>query len=154
MPEKPVFQPGERLFLWLLVALSAAVLVYAFTLPHANLSSPGTFPLLTGLLMITTAIKVLWSKRKSSQDRAWKEDLKEAGRLIFPKTVIIFILALVAYILLLGKLPFVVSSYLFMVGTFIFLKGTESWLKALVVAGGVLAGIYLVFQYIFKVVLW
>jgi hypothetical protein len=154
MPEKPVFQAGERLFLWFLAAFSGAVLIYSFTLPHDNLSSPGIFPLLTGAVMLACILKILRTKRKDTAGLTWRQDLQAAMGNIFPKNVLVFTLILIAYILLLGTLPFLTSSFLFLVVSFLFLKGTTSWVRALLTAAGVLAGIFIVFQYIFKVVLW
>ncbi|MDZ4164762.1 MAG: tripartite tricarboxylate transporter TctB family protein [Smithellaceae bacterium] len=153
MSERQSVKPGEKPFLWLLVLLSLAVLSYSFTLPHGNLSSPGTFPLLTGTVLLLSALNILWAKRKiSTEERLWGE-LRQAGSLVFPKTVTIFTLILILYILLLQPLHFIFSSYLFLVGSFIFLKGT-TWLRAFLIAAGVLGGIFLLFQYIFKVILW
>ncbi len=153
MSERQSAKPGERQFLWFLVALSLAVLIYAFTLPHGNLSSPGFFPLLIGTLLLATALQILWVKRRSRGNITIREKLRQAGSLVFPQTVTIFTLILILYILLLGPLHFIFSSYLFLVGSFIFLKGT-TWPRAFLIAALVLGGIFLLFQYIFKVILW
>jgi len=122
MSERPAAKPGERQLLWFLVAFSIAVLSYSFTLPHENLSSPGFFPLFIGTILLVTALRILWTKRKLTQDATIGQELVQAASLVFPKTVTIFTLILILYILLLGPLHFIFSSYLFLVGSFIFLK--------------------------------
>ncbi|MDI6726543.1 MAG: tripartite tricarboxylate transporter TctB family protein [Smithellaceae bacterium] len=153
MSESQSARPGERQLLWFLIALSLAVLIYSFTLPHENLSSPGFFPLFIGTILLVTALRILWTKRKFTRDVTIGQELRQAASLVFPKTVTVFTLILILYILLLSPLHFIFSSYLFLVGSFIFLKGT-TWIRAFLIAACVLGGIYLVFQYIFKVILW
>jgi hypothetical protein len=67
--------------------------------------------------------------------------------------VVAYIGVLVLYILLLNPLHFWVSSYLFLVGSFLLLKGAKL-LRGLIIGAGMLAVIWLLFQYIFRIVLW
>ena len=72
---------------------------------------------------------------------------------VFPMQVTAYIVVLVLYILLLYPLHFWLSSYLFLVGSFLLLKGAKL-LSGLVIGAIMLASIWLLFQYIFRIVLW
>jgi hypothetical protein len=67
--------------------------------------------------------------------------------------VVLYIGVLVLYILLLNPLHFWVASYLFLVGSFLLLKGAKI-VRALITGVIMLAVIWLLFQYIFRIVLW
>lgn len=146
-------RPGERVFLWFLLLFSIWTLVYSFTLPHENLSSPGTFPVFISSIMIISALSILWKNRKLYRSSPLRKELPLAASFAFPRMVAIFALILIIYILLIQPIHFIFSSYLFLLGSFIFLKGTTV-IRSLILAAVVLGVIYFVFQYIFKVILW
>ncbi len=146
-------RPGEKIFIWFLLLFSTLTLIYSFTLPHENLSSPGTFPVLIGAVLIVSALSVLWKNRKLYREDTLKKQIAKIGEFALPRQVVIFTIILILYIVLIGPLHFIFSSYLFLTGSFILLKGTGP-IRALLLAAAVLGGIYLVFQYVFKVILW
>lgn len=146
-------RPGERVFLWFLLILGILALVYSFTLPQENLSSPGTFPVFISSILILSALCILWKNRKIYQSSPLGKELALAANLAFPKMVAVFAIILILYILLIQPIHFIFSSYLFLLGSFFFLKGT-TFIRSVFLAAAVLGIIYFIFQYIFKVILW
>lgn len=147
-------RPGERIFIWFLLAFGLFALTQAFRIPHLeNLSSSGAFPIFICSILILTSIRILWKNRERYALFTLREELGLGRRFVFPRTVLIYTLILVLYIFSLAPLHFFASCYLFLVGSFIFLKGT-SIKYTFFVAAGMLVAIYLFFQYIFKVILW
>ncbi len=154
MDEKIPDRPGERLFVWFLLAFSTFALTQAFRIPGLEtVSSSGAFPIFVCSILILSSIHILWKNRDRYSLLKLKEELGAARLFVFPRTVLIYAIILVLYIFSLSPLHFFVSSYLFLVGSFIYLKGTSIW-RSFLIAIGMLAGIYLFFQYIFKVILW
>lgn len=154
MEEKTKQRPGERILLWFLLAISIFLLIQAFLLPNLkNLSSPGAFPIFIISVMILSVLRILWKSRTHHSTYKLSEEFGKAIPLVFPKTVAAYTAILILYIFLLYPLHFWVSSYLFLVGSFIFLKGAKV-LRSIFIAGGMLVAIYLLFQYLFRVILW
>ncbi len=154
MEEKIAARPGERIFVWFLLTLSIFALTQAIRIPGLEtLSSSGAFPIFVCSVLILSSLWILWKNRKRYSLLKLKEEVAAARPFVFPRTVLIYAIILVLYIFSLSPLHFFVSSYLFLVGSFVFLKGTSIW-RSFFVAIGILAGIYVFFQYIFKVILW
>ncbi|HSB04136.1 MAG TPA: tripartite tricarboxylate transporter TctB family protein [Thermodesulfobacteriota bacterium] len=154
MEERMKGRPGERILLWFLLMFSLFALLQAFRISKLeSLSSPGAFPIFICAVLVQSTIWMLWKNWNRYSSFGFKEEIGQARVFVFPKTVFIYATILILYILLLAPLHFFVSSYLFLVGSFIFLKGT-SIRRSFFVAAGMLAAIYLLFQYIFKVILW
>jgi len=147
-------RPGERILLWFLFAFSIFILIQAILLPNLkDLSSPGTFPIFIISVMILSILRTLWKNRTRHSTFKIGEEFGKAIPLVFPKTVAVYAAILVLYIFLLYPLHFWVSSYLFLVGSFVFLKGAKI-LRSFLIAAGMLAAIYFLFQYLFRVILW
>jgi hypothetical protein len=147
-------RPGERMLLWFLLAFSAFVLVTALTtLKFENLSASGAFPVFIALVMIGSTLFVLWKNRARYAPMKLAEEFVGAVPFVFPRTVAIFTGILVLYILLLEPLHFWASAFLFLAGSPVFLKGA-GWIRSTVIAVGMLVAIYVLFQYIFRVILW
>lgn len=154
MEDKMTQTPGERILLWFLVAFSIFILIQALMLPNlASLSSPGAFPIFVISVMILSILRVLWKNRTRHSTFKIGEEFVKAIPLVFPKTVAAYTAILILYIFLLYPLHFWVSSYLFLVGSFLFLKGANIF-RSFFIAAGMLAAIYLLFQYLFRVILW
>jgi hypothetical protein len=153
MEENTERKPGERFLMWFLLALSLFVFIVAWLMPHDSFSSSGAFPLFIGAVMFLSILRIVWKERKVFASWQWKEEVTEIEPFVFPKQVVSYIVILVLYILLLDPLHFWVSSYLFLVSSFIFLKGAKL-LKGLMIGAIMLAVIWLLFQYIFRIVLW
>ena len=146
-------KPGERFLLWFLLAFSFFVFIVAWQMPHESFASTGAFPIFIGAVMILSILRILWKERKVFASWQWKEELPQVKPYAFPKLVVLYIIVLVLYVLLLYPLHFWLSSYLFLVGSFLLLKGAKL-LRGLVIGAIMLASIWLLFQYIFRIVLW
>jgi putative tricarboxylic transport membrane protein len=154
MTEQTVQRPGERLFLWFLLAFSVFILITALKIPHLeNLSSSGAFPIFIASIMISTTVRILWQNRKRYAAMTLREECRQVHAFAFPGNVVGYALILFLYILTTMPLHFLPSSFGLLVVSFIFLKGASP-LRSIVIAGGTLAGIYVLFQTIFKVMLW
>jgi hypothetical protein len=141
MEEKIERKPGERFLMWFLLALSLFIFIVAWQMPHDSFSSMGAFPLFIGAVMFMSILRILW------------KEIAQARPFAFPRQVVAYIVVLVLYILLLNPLHFWVGSYLFLVGSFLLLKGANL-LRGMIIGAIMLAVIWLLFQYIFRIVLW
>ncbi len=153
MDEKTERKPGERFLMWFLLAVGLFVLVEAWRMPHDSFASTGTFPIFIGAVMILSILRILWKERKIFSSWQWKDELSQAKPFAFPTLVVAYTGVLILYILLLYPLHFWLASYLFLVGSFLLLKGANI-LKGLMIGAIMLAVIWLLFQYIFRIVLW
>ena len=154
MSEKTPHRPGERIFIWLLLAFGIFVLITALMIPHLeNLSSSGVFPIFVGSLLILTMVHVLWHNRKRYAASPLREECQQVPAFVLPMTVIGYAGILLLYILTTAPLHFIPSSFAFLVISFIFLRGASP-LRSVIIGAGTLAGIYVLFQTIFRVILW
>jgi putative tricarboxylic transport membrane protein len=154
MPEQTPHRPGERIFIWLLLAFGVFVLANALMIPRLeNMSSSGVFPIFVGSILILTAARVLWRSRKGYATLTLREEWRRVGAFVLPMNVVGYAFILLLYILTTGPLHFLPSSFGFLVVSFIFLKAASP-LRAVIISVGTLAGIYVLFQTIFKVMLW
>jgi hypothetical protein len=154
MDDKITHRPGERILLWFLLAFSLFILIQAIMLPNLkDLSSPGAFPIFIISIMIFSVLRILWKNRRHHSAFKINEEFGKAIPLVFPRNVAAYTGILILYIFLLYPLHFWVSSYLFLVGSFLFLKGAKIF-RAIFIATGMLVAIYLLFQYLFRVILW
>ncbi len=154
MPEQAPQRPGERLFLWFLLVFGVFVLITALMIPNLeNLSSSGVFPIFVGSILILTMLHVLWQNRRRHAATTWREEWKQIPAFALPVTVIGYAGILLLYILTTAPLHFLPSSFAFLVISFIFLRGASP-LRSVIIGAATLAGIYVLFQTIFKVMLW
>ena len=154
MEEKTVQKPGEKILIWFLLFFSIFILVQAIMIPGLkSLSSSGVFPIFISSIMIMTMLRLLWKNRTQYSTRKIGDEFKKGIPIVFPKTVAIYAGILVLYILFLYPLHFWPSSFLFLLGSFVFLRGAKP-LRALFIAAGLLVVIYLLFQYLFRVIFW
>jgi putative tricarboxylic transport membrane protein len=154
MPAQTPYRPGERVFLWLLLAFGLFVLIIALMIPHLeNLSSSGVFPIFVGSILILTMAYLLWQNRKRYAASTLREECRQIPAFALPLTVVGYAGILLLYILTTAPLHFIPSSFVFLVISFIFLRGASP-LRSVLIGAGTLAGIYILFQTIFKVILW
>jgi putative tricarboxylic transport membrane protein len=154
MEEKTQQRPGERILMWFILAFSIFAFITALMIPHLeHLSSSGAFPIFITFIMIVSVVRILWKNRKRYAALPLGEEVRQAQPFALPKIVVGYTPILILYILLTAPLHFLPSTYLFLVGSFLFLKGSNLW-KSLLIAAGILAVIYVIFQTIFKVILW
>mgnify|MGYP000876562597 CR=1 FL=1 len=153
MEENVKRKPGERFLMWFLLALSLFVFITAWFMPRHTLSDSGAFPLFIGAVMILSILRILWKERKVFASWRWREEIVQVQPYVLPRDVIAYIAVLLVYILVTGYMGFWLSSYLFMVGSFLLLKGARP-VRAMITAAIMLAVIWLLFQYIFRIILW
>ena len=154
MPTETPYRPGERIFIWLLLAFGVFVLITALTIPHLeNLSSSGVFPIFAGSILILTMVHVLWHNRKRYAASTLREECTQVPSFVLPITVVGYAGILLLYIVTTAPLHFIPSSFAFLVISFIFLKAASP-VRSVIIAVGTLAGIYGLFRTIFKVILW
>jgi putative tricarboxylic transport membrane protein len=154
MPAQTPYRPGERIFIWLLLAFGIFVLITALKIPNLeNLSSSGVFPIFIGSILILTMAHVLWRNRKRYATPTLREECKQVPAFVLPVTVVGYAGILLLYILATEPLHFIPSSFVFLVISFIFLRGASP-VRSVIIAAGTLGGIYVLFQTIFKVILW
>ena len=146
-------KPGERFLMWFLLALSLFVIIVAYAMDHSSFASTGAFPLFIGTVMFLSSARILWKERRVFSSWNWREELPQAKPFAFPRLVVLYTIVLILYILLLYPLHFWLSSYLFLVGSFLLLKGARL-LRGLMIGAIMLAVIWFLFQYIFRIVLW
>jgi hypothetical protein len=146
-------RPGERMLIWFLLALSLFVSFVAWRMPRETLSSSGAFPLFIGSVMILSVVRILWKERKVFASWKWRGELSLIQPFMLPREVFTYIVVLVVYIVVTSSLGFWISSYLFLVGSLLLLKGARP-VKALIIGVVTLAVIWLLFQYIFRIILW
>jgi len=154
MTEQTEQRPGERLFLWFLLAFSVFILITALMIPHLeNLSSSGAFPIFIGSILILSTVRVLWRNRKHYAALTLREECRQVCAFALPLNVVGYALILLLYILTTAPLHFLPSSFGFLVISFLFLKAASP-VRSLIVAAGTLAGIYVLFHTVFRVILW
>jgi putative tricarboxylic transport membrane protein len=154
MPAQTPYRPGERIFTWLLLAFGIFVLIAALKIPNLdNLSSSGVFPIFVGSILILTMVHVLWQNRKGYAASTLRAECKQVPAFALPITVVGYAGILLLYILTTAPLHFIPSSFAFLVISFIFLRAASP-LRSVIIGVGTLAGIYVLFQTIFKVMLW
>lgn len=154
MPAQTPDRPGERIFIWLLLAVGMFVLITALKIPNLeNLSSSGVFPIFVGSILILTMVHVLWKNRKRYATSTLRDECKQVPAFVLPITVFGYAGILLLYILTTAPLHFIPSSFAFLVISFIFLRAASP-LRSVIIGAGTLAGIYILFQTIFKVILW
>lgn len=148
-------QAGETVFTWILLLFSIAVLVMAYRISgFSSVSSPGTFPMIGALVMLVCMIALIFENRQAEKPdvEGLVNELREAARDIFRPVFLIYSAIIVLYMVILQPLHFLPSSFLFLLGSILFLKGSTP-LKSIVISVGLLAGIYAIFHYLFRVVL-
>lgn len=154
MTEQIEPRPGERLFLWALLSFSGFVLITALMIPNLeHLASSGAFPIFIASVLILSTVRVLWQNRKRYAALTVREECRQVRPFVLPMNVIGYACILFLYVLTTAPLHFLPSSFGFLVISFIFLKGTSP-VRSLIVAAGTLAGIYVLFHTVFRVILW
>ena len=155
MESKRKLRAGENVFAWLMLALSGFILVQAYLISgFSSIDSPGTFPMGAAAVMVVSSVLVLLKNQRLTKPDAatLRGELQEAAATVVPKVFLLYSAIIIGYMVLIKPLHFLPSSFAFMLISIIYLKGGKP-LKALLISTVMLAFIYLVFQYFFRVVL-
>ena len=146
---------GENFFAWILLLFSLFVLLQAYFISgFSSISSAGTFPMAASAVMVVSSCLILLKNRRfeKPETRNLRDELAQAAKAVLPYKFLIYTVIVVAYVTLLQPLHFLPSSFAFLVISIIYLKGTTVP-KALIISISILVFIYILFQYVFRVVL-
>ena len=155
MEKKRQLRAGENFFAWLMLGLSGFILIQAYLISgFSSIDSPGTFPMGAAVVMAIASIAVLIKNRSLKKPRvdSLRKELQLAAARVLPTVFIVYALMIIGYMILIEPLHFLPSSFGFMFLSILYLKGAKP-LKSLVVTTVMLAAIYIIFQYFFRVVL-
>ncbi|MBB3192238.1 tripartite tricarboxylate transporter TctB family protein [Halomonas cerina] len=149
-------QAGEKAFDWLLMLFSIGVLVEAYRIDGIpSLNSPGSFPVGLALVMIASSAVILFSHRHKRRDpriRDARHEFQVFWKEHFQPHIVVFTLVAVAYLVAIVWFSFYVSTFLFLALLFIYYRQGRV-ISSLVIAGGSLAVIYVLFTLVFRVYL-
>lgn len=141
-------RPGELAFAIFLTVASLCLLYNAYGISGFEaLSSPGSIPMATSLVMVIAAGIV--ALRTAGLPKVLTETLSKD---ILPVTVILFVGFLIVFGVLLKPLGFVLTAALFLTAS-IKVLARKGWGYTLAVAFGSLAIIWIVFRVVFTVLL-
>ena len=155
MKENRKLRAGENIFAWLMMAFSLFVLIQAYLISgFSSISSPGTFPMGAAAIMVLSMALVLLNNVKHEKPDAddLKDELQRAAKEVLPRVFLVYTGIIIGYMILIQPLHFLPSSFAFLLISMIYLKGSTV-LKSLIVSTLLLACIFIVFQYFFRVVL-
>lgn len=152
MRERRARQPGELAFSLALLAFSLFATWVAWGISgFESLSSAGVFPMLATFTMVVTGLFIVSEAARALPDKdasAFRRFTAE----VTPLRLIVFALLIGAYMLALEPAGFLLSSFLFLflALSFLYRRGV---LVNLLISGGSLAVIYIIFRQVFSVVL-
>ena len=155
MKKSRKLRAGEDVFVWLLMAFSLFVLFQAYQISgFSSIRSPGTFPMIASAVMVVSLALILLDNRKQKKpdSKGLADELRQAAKRVLPAAFLVYMGINIVYLLLIQPLHFLPSSFAFLLASMIYLKGSTV-IKSLVITAVMLAGIYLIFQYFFRVIL-
>lgn len=143
------FVAALGVFSLICLAASARLFVQAPTL-----NGEGTVPLITSLILLCMTIVILAELRGCprgfEKGAALGRKVRELFQFLFPGMVGVIILYCLVYAILLGIMGFAVSTFVFLVCSILTLN-RERKVRTFVISAVTLAGIMVLFQFIFKV---
>ena len=146
---------GENPFAVLMLVFSLFVLYQAYKISGFNsISSAGSFPMAAASAMVIAMIFILNENRqlRKAEVENLIDEMVIAGKEVWPRVILFYAGFIVAYVALIKPLHFMPSAFIFLLVSVVFLKG-GGFKKSLFIATGMLSGIYIVFQFIFRVCL-
>ena len=146
---------GEGFFIGLLLIFSVVTLILAYQISgFSSVSSPGSFPMFSSAVMVISIVGVIlqFRKKEKSEKKGFWEEIRLAAKAILPPVFLGYTALIILYMILIIPLTFLPASFGFLVLSMILLKG-GSPVKSLLISGGTIGIIYLVFHYLFRVVL-
>jgi len=155
MKEERKLRAGENGFSWLLLLFSLFVLVQAYLISgFSSISSAGTFPMGASAVMVIAMVSILVNNRRFKKMVAdgFKNELRQATKMVLPGVFLIYSLVIIVYMVLIEPLHFLPSSFVFLLVSMIYLKGSTA-LKSVLISVLTLGFIWVIFQYFFRVVL-
>jgi|GEM_PF-895706 len=148
----PAQGPGEYLLVGLLFVIVGALFLESLKLPgiyQGHTNHAGTLP-----QAVTTLILLLLGMQAVSliRRRGNLGSLREAGRYLLSKDVIVLIIGVTAYAFLVELLHFEITTFLFLWSCMMLLDWRRPWMK-LIVSISTVVGLVLLFHTLFHVVL-
>ena len=153
--KRSVLFAGETFFSYLLTLFSIFVLVEAYLISgFKSLTSPGMFPMIAASAMVFSMVLIILENRKKAPTgyKTWPQEMRAAGAAVLPANMLIYIGIIIVYMVLLEPLTFLPSSYLFLAGSMVFLQ-RGAVLRMAIISACTLAAVYIIFQYLFRVIL-
>lgn len=155
MPPPRYRRVGELSFTVLLVVFSLFMLWQAYSISKfESITSAGAFPMFATAVMVITGLLIVGqtARAKPAPSSEGETQLQQFVRQITPAVLVGFTLSIAVYMALLDVLGFLMASYLFLVVS-MWILGSRRMMLNLVVSALSLAGIYVIFQTAFSVVL-
>ena len=155
MKETRQLRPGENFFAYLMLAFSLFVFYEAYKISGiTSIASPGTIPMGAALVMVVSMIAHLIDNRRQKKPDlpGLRAELAQASKETFPGVFLLYIVIVIAYVALIQPVHFMPSSFIFFLVSLLCLKGAGIK-KSLIISVGMLAAIYIIFHYIFRVML-
>ena len=105
------------------------------------------------VMVISMAFILLNNRKLEKPDaKGLADELRLTAKQVLPRVFLIYVGIIIVYMILIQPLHFLPSSFAFLLASMIYLRGS-SIIKSLIITTITLAGIYVVFQYFFRVVL-
>jgi putative tricarboxylic transport membrane protein len=146
---------GENIFGWILLLFSLYILLQAYFISgFSSISSAGTFPMAASAVMVVSSGLILLNNRrlKKPDTKNIRDELVLTVKTVLPSIFLFYIVIVIVYAALLKPLHFLPSSLAFLIISIIYLKGTTVP-KTILISISILVFIYILFQYVFRVVL-
>ncbi|WP_163558433.1 tripartite tricarboxylate transporter TctB family protein [Halomonas sp. NO4] len=149
-------QAGEKVFDWLLLLLSIAVLIEAYRIDGIpGLNSPGSFPMGLAVIMLASSLVILASHRHKRRDpriRNARHEFQVFFHEHFQPHIVVFTLFAVAYLAAIVWVSFYISTFFFLAVMFIYFRQGRV-VSSLIIAAVAIAVIYGLFTLVFRVYL-
>jgi putative tricarboxylic transport membrane protein len=155
MDQQSTVRKGQMAFQGLLLIGALVLLWEAYRIEGvASISGSGIFPMLAALaLIISLAVRLVADYRTlKSQKGNGQFDAGSASEAVLPLPILGFVAVCAAYSIGMTYVGFWIATGLFLALTFAWLY-TRNILKLVLITGGAVAFIYLVFAFVFKVYL-
>ena len=149
---------GEKICICVILLISLLAFGASLKLFLANpgVSTQGTFPLLTSSIMVLASLIMLgeikYLSRSFEEGKHLGEKIRETFQNLFPDRMIPVILLIVIYAVALSRVGFMISTFLFLLCMMMLLKA-GTWIRSAMISAGIVAGIMIIFQFAFHVVL-
>lgn len=156
-------EKGEVIFVLILFLFSIISTILALRMYMQNpvLSSIGSFPLLSALVILLTSVIMIIELRKKynvayENKENFKKIAKDTIKFLFPNVVALEIFYVLIYSIALPRLGFNISTFAFLFASMVSfneIRNKKSIITSGIVSLGAVIGIVIIFQYIFKIVL-
>ncbi len=150
MPGYSPQRQGERGFSLLLIVFSATAFWQSYAISgFTGLSTPGVFPMLASATMLVSAVCLLL---QNIDRRNIPGSSQTSAASVLPLRIVVMLMLITGYLFAMPLIGFILSS-----AVFLFLSFSYLWRKpilvSLLVTGGSVAFVYLIFRKLFQVVL-